>query len=100
MMCHTMHGTASSLYGHRLVLMDLGVLPNPAKNAVHFTVQGMTDRSGELIVLDALGRVMLRQKVAAGQEYGTFDVVDWANGVHRLRPDETDHTGTSVTNIF
>ena len=66
------------------VLMDLALSPNPAKNAVYFTVQGMTDRSGELIVLDALGRVVLRQDLAEGDQTGQFDVSNWPSGLYRV----------------
>ena len=63
---------------------DLALFPNPAKGEVRFSVEGMGGTSGELLVLDAMGRLVLRRPWVSGQQSGTFDVSEWTAGLYQV----------------
>jgi len=64
--------------------LDLSLAPNPATTQVRFKVSGLGEKTGELLVFDGLGRMVLRQVLAPEQNDGTFDVSDLPEGLYRV----------------
>lgn len=57
--------------------------PNPATKQVSIDFDGLAPQQGELIVKDALGRLVLKEKVDGIQHKPvTFDVQNWAAGYY------------------
>ena len=76
---------------------SLHLFPNPtATGLLTLQLTGYT-KAVELTVLDALGRVVLTQKVAAGQVQTQLDLSGAATGVYLLRA--TTEGGTDVRRI-
>jgi len=65
-------------------VLDLSLAPNPAATQVRFKVSGLGEKTGELLVFDGLGRMVLRQVLAPEQNDGTFDVSDLPEGLYRV----------------
>lgn len=58
--------------------------PNPTVSLVRFEALGLSEQAGELLVLDALGKLVLRQELDLGEMTGTFDASSWGNGVYQV----------------
>ncbi len=55
--------------------LELRIAPNPVTTGeVTVTVEGLGERGGELLVFDPLGRMVLRQMLAAGQRTAKLNV--------------------------
>lgn len=67
-------------------------MPNPVQQEVRFEVAGLADKTGEMVVFDALGRMVFRQPLAPQQQTGQFDVSVWSAGLYRV----SLRTGTEV----
>jgi len=65
-------------------VLNLSLAPNPAATQVRFKVSGLGEKSGELLVFDGLGRMVLRQELAPEQNDGTFEVSDLPEGLYRV----------------
>lgn len=70
--------------------------PNPAHKQANFEISGL-GTSGELRVLDALGRLVLRLPLTADQTSGSFDVSHWPSGAYQVHVRTT--TGLSVETL-
>ncbi len=68
------------------VELGLKITPNPAVSSVTVTMEGVGERGGELLVFDPLGRLVLRQVVAARQQTASFDVgaAEFATGLYQV----------------
>ncbi len=64
---------------------DLTLYPNPAHTTVHLTVAATTAADQPLTVSDALGRVVRRQALAAGQTEAEVDVRGLPAGLYSVR---------------
>lgn len=62
----------------------LGIFPNPASGDVTVRLDSPLDLPAELRMYDATGRVVLAQKISAGQETFIFSASDVAAGVYTL----------------
>lgn len=56
-----------------LPTLNLQLSPNPATTQVRATIAGVGERGGELLLLDPLGRTVLRQPVLGGQQSALLD---------------------------
>ena len=56
------------------VQIDLQLAPNPATTAVTAMLSGVGEHGGELLLFDPLGRMVLQQKVAGGQQTVSLDL--------------------------
>lgn len=76
----------SSIQGKQNIsdVMTLSLAPNPAKETVRFVVSGLEENTGNLIVLDALGRIVWQQALQPDQIMGQFDVSGWSAGVYQV----------------
>lgn len=63
---------------------DFQLSPNPAQAEVSFDIQHLGDATGHLLLFDALGRLVWRQSIAAGQTKGKFDVSPLPNGLYHV----------------
>jgi hypothetical protein len=64
--------------------LALSLAPNPATQQVTFAVTGLAEQEADLLVMDALGRIVARQVVASGQENGTLEVSNWPQGLYQV----------------
>jgi len=65
-------------------MSELSLWPNPAREAVRLTLEAATS-ARLLLLLDATGRVLRRQELAAGATQAAFSVAGLAPGMYLLR---------------
>ena len=66
-------------------LIAMHLTPNPASAEVQIRIENLGETGGDLTVLDAQGRWILRQKVAAGQNQVVLNLSDrWSAGVYMV----------------
>jgi HYR domain len=67
-------------------LLELKLSPNPALSTVTASIEGVGAGGGTLLVFDAVGRLVLRQVIAAQQRTAVFQVDDseFAPGMYRV----------------
>lgn len=66
--------------------MTLHLMPNPTQGRVVATFQEMTSNDGLLLVYDQMGRLILQQRLAAGQTQQVLeDVSDLPEGLYRVQ---------------
>jgi len=75
---------ASKIWKDSEPVLDISLAPNPATAEVRFVISGLGEKSGELLVFDGLGRMVLRQVLSPEQNDGTFQVSDLPEGLYRV----------------
>ena len=65
-------------------LIAMHLTPNPASTEVQVRIENLGETGGDLTVLDAQGRWILRQKVAAGQNQVALMSDRWSAGVYMV----------------
>ena len=77
-------GAGADLTFEKLSNLDLRLAPNPATNVVLITVDGLDEKEGILTVIDATGRLIWQQSVAAQQSTFLLNVLDqtFADGMY------------------
>jgi hypothetical protein len=64
--------------------LTMSLAPNPASASVQVRIENLGETGGDLSVLDAQGRWVLRQKVAAGQNQVLLMSDHWNAGVYMV----------------
>jgi len=64
--------------------LDVKLLPNPSNGLVNLQVQGGLGTEAEVMVFDALGRLVFSQQVQAGVVMSSLDMSELANGIYMV----------------
>lgn len=64
--------------------LQLTLAPNPARDRVVFEVAGLTTAGADLLVFDALGRLVAQQVLSEGRQNGQLDTGNWPQGTYRV----------------
>jgi hypothetical protein len=75
---------------------DISVYPNPATSLVIITIEGLSNSSGTLRLMDALGNKVLERKCLQGRY--ELDVTGLANGVYMIRYIDNENPALKLSN--
>ena len=86
------NGTVSGWSTAKFDTEGLQAYPSPVRETLQIRVNGITNPTGEIMVADAMGRVIIRLRLNGAST--TIDVRGWAAGVYHIRYRDDQHQYT------